>query len=106
MSWSVCNHRGHQVAAATQFIVEEKFLTQYRVPALLAVGLEGFWGLLLCAVAGPFLARLQVGGAAVDRVAEALQVRNMRRTCSCIFFIHARRVRALPLCPPVVVLFL
>ena len=67
-------HCAAQVAAATQFIVEEKFLTQYRVPALLAVGLEGFWGLLLCMVAGPFLARLHVGGGVVDRVPEAFQV--------------------------------
>ena len=29
-----------QLFAALQFIVEEKFLAQYQVPALLAVGLE------------------------------------------------------------------
>ena len=36
-----------QLAAATQFIVEEKYLAKFRVPALLAVGLEGFWGLVI-----------------------------------------------------------
>ena len=28
---------------------------QYRVPALLAVGLEGFWGVVICAIALPIL---------------------------------------------------
>ncbi len=49
-----------QIAAAAQFIIEEKFLTQYRVPALLAVGLEGFWGLLICLTIGPWLARVDL----------------------------------------------
>ncbi|CAL5225386.1 g8193 [Coccomyxa viridis] len=44
-----------QLLAATQFIVEEKYLAKYRVPALLAVGLEGFWGLVISAVALPIL---------------------------------------------------
>jgi len=34
-----------QVLAATQFVVEEKFLAKYEVPALQCVGWEGFWGL-------------------------------------------------------------
>ncbi|WIA13396.1 hypothetical protein OEZ85_006976 [Tetradesmus obliquus] len=37
-----------QMFTALQFIMEEKFLVKYKVPALLAVGLEGCWGLLLC----------------------------------------------------------
>jgi hypothetical protein len=41
--------------AALQFILEEKFLAKYRVPALLAVGLEGFWGMVICAIALPIL---------------------------------------------------
>eukprot|EP00891_Asterochloris_glomerata_P001144 jgi/Astpho2/1144/Aster-07690 len=45
-----------QVAAALQFIIEEKYLAQYRVPALFGVGLEGFWGLLISCAALPILA--------------------------------------------------
>ena len=41
-----------QLFAATQFIVEEKYLAKYEVPALLAVGLE---------VRVPRLARLRSG---------------------------------------------
>lgn len=48
--------------AALQFILEEKFLAKYRVPALLAVGLEGFWGMVICAIALPILT-LQKDGA-------------------------------------------
>ncbi|DBB07830.1 TPA: hypothetical protein ACH3X3_009239 [Trebouxia sp. C0006] len=44
-----------QIAAALQFIIEEKYLAKYRVPALLGVGLEGMWGLLLSAIALPIL---------------------------------------------------
>ena len=36
------------LAAALQFILEEKFLGQFHVQPLLAVGLEGMWGILLC----------------------------------------------------------
>lgn len=35
-----------QIIAATQMVVEQKFLTQYNVPAMLAVGWEGFFGFL------------------------------------------------------------
>ncbi|WIA33541.1 hypothetical protein OEZ86_006665 [Tetradesmus obliquus] len=42
-----------QMFTALQFIMEEKFLVKYKVPALLAVGLEGCWGLLLCAFVLP-----------------------------------------------------
>ena len=44
-----------QMAAALQFIIEEKYLAKYRVPALLGVGLEGMWGLVLSAIALPIL---------------------------------------------------
>ena len=44
-----------QIAAALQFIIEEKYLAKYRVPALLGVGLEGMWGLALSAIALPIL---------------------------------------------------
>lgn len=35
------------------------FLLQYKVPALLAVGLEGFWGLVICAIALPILSNVK-----------------------------------------------
>ncbi|KAL4418661.1 hypothetical protein ABPG77_003579 [Micractinium sp. CCAP 211/92] len=44
-----------QLLAATQFIVEEKYLVKYRAPVLMAVGMEGFWGLVLSCVALPVL---------------------------------------------------
>ena len=44
-----------QMAAALQIIIEEKYLAKYRVPALLGVGLEGMWGLVLSAIALPIL---------------------------------------------------
>ncbi|KAI8462765.1 MAG: hypothetical protein J3K34DRAFT_527501 [Monoraphidium minutum] len=50
-----------QAFNALQFILEEKFLVQYKVPALLAVGLEGCWGFALCALALPALALARGG---------------------------------------------
>jgi drug/metabolite transporter (DMT)-like permease len=59
--------------SATQFIVEEKFLAQYRAPVLLAVGAEGLWGLLLSAAALPLLSVVHgPGGAPLDSLPEAL----------------------------------
>jgi len=52
---------GAQAATALQFITEEKMLSRHRVPALLAVGLEGVWGLCLCAVALPALTLISSG---------------------------------------------
>jgi drug/metabolite transporter (DMT)-like permease len=49
-----------QAFSALQFVVEEKYVKQYRVPALLAVGLEGFWGLILCCLALPLFQNIQV----------------------------------------------
>jgi drug/metabolite transporter (DMT)-like permease len=47
---------GAQIFTALQFVVEEKSVKQFRMPALLAVGLEGFWGLVLsCAYLPLFL---------------------------------------------------
>mmetsp|Transcript_27520 Transcript_27520/g.67949 ORF Transcript_27520/g.67949 Transcript_27520/m.67949 type:complete len:398 (+) Transcript_27520:192-1385(+) len=38
-----------QVVVATQMVVEERFLSKYKIHALQAVGWEGFWGLIfLC----------------------------------------------------------
>jgi hypothetical protein len=56
-----------QVVAALQFIVEEKFLSKYSVPPHIAVGLEGFWGLIICAVSFPLLGMLrQSNGEPID----------------------------------------
>eukprot|EP00798_Chlamydomonas_sp_ICE-L_P022126 gene22126-29187_t len=48
-----------QIFAALQFILEEKYLTKFRVEPLLAVGIEGAWGLLLCIFALPMLTVLK-----------------------------------------------
>eukprot|EP00284_Hemiselmis_tepida_P013338 CAMPEP_0174924742 /NCGR_PEP_ID=MMETSP1355-20121228/7445_1 /TAXON_ID=464990 /ORGANISM="Hemiselmis tepida, Strain CCMP443" /LENGTH=427 /DNA_ID=CAMNT_0016170575 /DNA_START=241 /DNA_END=1524 /DNA_ORIENTATION=+ len=40
-----------QVVVSTQMVVEEKFLSRYRVSALQAVGWEGLWGLLFLSIA-------------------------------------------------------
>ena len=48
-----------QIAAAFQFIIEEKFLSKYQVPPMRAVGLEGMWGLLICSIALPVVGYLK-----------------------------------------------
>ncbi|GIL57447.1 hypothetical protein Vafri_12671 [Volvox africanus] len=50
-----------QAFTALQFILEEKFVAQYRVPTLLAVGLEGMWGTTICTIALPVLALVRTG---------------------------------------------
>ncbi|KIZ04060.1 Uncharacterized protein MNEG_3904 [Monoraphidium neglectum] len=61
-----------QAFTALQFILEEKFLVQYKVPALLAVGLEGCWGFALCALAMPVLTFVRGGdGLPIDDAAGA-----------------------------------
>ncbi|GFR44394.1 hypothetical protein Agub_g5617, partial [Astrephomene gubernaculifera] len=64
-----------QAFTALQFILEEKFVAAYRVPTLLAVGLEGAWGMLVCCVALPVLGavRAGAGGEPVDSAAQALR---------------------------------
>eukprot|EP00892_Ulva_mutabilis_P004515 jgi/Ulvmu1/2435/UM134_0016.1 len=47
-----------QVFAALQYVVEEKYVKHYRVPASLAVGLEGFWGLILSCILLPLFQNL------------------------------------------------
>ena len=49
-----------QVFAALQFVVEEKYVKHYRIPALLAVGLEGFWGLIPSCLLLPLFQNLTV----------------------------------------------
>lgn len=51
-----------QIFSALQFVFEEKYVKHYRVPALLAVGLEGFWGLVLCCLALPLFQNIKVRG--------------------------------------------
>lgn len=63
-----------QMAAALQFIIEEKYLAKYRVPALLGVGLEGMWGLLLSAIALPILSIVKGSdGLAMDSLFSAFR---------------------------------
>ena len=63
-----------QIAAALQFIIEEKYLAKYRVPALLGVGLEGMWGLLLSAIALPILSAVKGSdGLATDSLFSAFR---------------------------------
>ena len=72
-----------QLAAATQFIIEEKYLTAYRVPALLAVGLEGMWGLVISAAALPALTFIRwPDGTPIDVLPAAIRVGpHSSKTC-------------------------
>ncbi|KAF8058115.1 SLC35F6 [Scenedesmus sp. PABB004] len=64
---------GAQMFTALQFILEEKFLVKYKVPALLAVGLEGCWGLVLCAVVLPLASSITgADGRPLDDAREAV----------------------------------
>ena len=68
---------GAQAATALQFIVEEKVLGGARVPAMAAVGLEGAWGLVICAVVLPILSSVHTrvgGGRAMDSGAALRQI--------------------------------
>lgn len=49
-----------QLFAALQFIIEEKYMAKYKLPPLLAVGLEGFWGIILSCIALPLCQLVQV----------------------------------------------
>ena len=84
-----------QVAAATQFIVEEKVLSKYKIPANVAVGLEGFWGLGICAIALPIALKVRHNGEPVENFHEAvaqigasrqLQVTTLLSVVSIAFF--------------------
>ena len=65
-------------------------LRRYRVPALLAVGLEGFWGLVISAVALPILSVVRGSdGLPLDSAMQAFRVRafaahatSSRRLCA------------------------
>jgi hypothetical protein len=68
-----------QLLAAACIIVEEKYLVRYRAPVLLAVGLEGFWGLALSCAALPALSLIQgPEGRPLDSFGQAWEV--SRRT--------------------------
>ena len=56
-----------QIFSALQFVVEEKYVKHYRMPALLAVGLEGFWGLILSCGYLPLFLHMKVRFAALQR---------------------------------------
>lgn len=57
-------------------MLKELHLTlQYKVPALLAVGLEGFWGLVICAIALPVLSNVKGDdGRSLDSFRGAIRV--------------------------------
>ncbi|KAJ9524510.1 hypothetical protein QJQ45_019531 [Haematococcus lacustris] len=60
--------------AALQFILEEKFLGTYRMQPLLAVGIEGAWGVLLCLGALPLLTYVKLpNGRPLDDASAAFQ---------------------------------
>ena len=55
-----------------------RHLLQYRVPALLAVGLEGFWGLIICAIALPILTAVHgSNGLPLDSLPSAVKVHHL-----------------------------
>lgn len=63
-----------QLLMATQFIAEEKLLTRFKTPPLLAVGLEGFWGLIICGVAMPILSMVKkANGKPLDHLPSAIR---------------------------------
>jgi len=85
---------GAQAATALQFILEEKVLAAHRTPALLAVGLEGAWGLLLCAGALPLLSTVTLHGKPLDDASAALRAitaspRLAASTAACVLSIAA-----------------
>eukprot|EP00898_Chlorokybus_atmophyticus_P008751 jgi/Chlat1/8878/Chrsp92S08195 len=44
-----------QALGGLQVVLEEKFLAKYHVPSMQAVGIEGFWGVLISLIALPIL---------------------------------------------------
>lgn len=85
---------GAQAATALQFILEERVLAAHRAPALLAVGLEGVWGLLLCAFALPALSTVTLHGKPLESAPAALRViaaspRLAGSTLACVLSIAA-----------------
>ena len=51
-----------QFFSACLFIVEEKILGSYYLDPLMVVGLEGFWGLLLCCILLPIFQQIECTG--------------------------------------------
>lgn len=53
---------------------------QYRAPVLLAVGVEGAWGVAICALALPLLTAVRgPGGLPIDSLTQALAVSRGER---------------------------
>lgn len=57
-----------QLVVATQFVVEEKVLGKMEVPALMAVGFEGFWGVILLSTILPCMYLIKING---DRIEDS-----------------------------------
>ena len=63
-----------QILNAAQFIIEEKFLRTYHPPVLLAVGIEGVVGVVLCTLALPLLSIVPgPGGAPLEDASAAIR---------------------------------
>jgi drug/metabolite transporter (DMT)-like permease len=63
-----------QLAAAFQFIIEEKYLGTYGVKPHLAVGLEGCWGFLACMIILPIMKQMKTSsGEPLDDLSEAIE---------------------------------
>ena len=67
------DHSGQAQQSGCQLWTDDA--CRYRVPALLAVGLEGFWGLVISAVALPILGMVRgTDGLPLDSTAQAFRV--------------------------------
>ena len=62
-----------QLAAAFQFIIEEKYLSKYGVKPHIAVGFEGIWGFLACMILLPIMQQVKVGGTPFDSLPVAIE---------------------------------
>ena len=72
--FSLITHRLRGVGCGAR---ECWLLRRYRVPALLAVGLEGFWGLAISAVALPILSVVRGSdGLPLDSATQGFRVRG------------------------------
>lgn len=94
-AWPPCARRAVQIFAALQYVVEEKFVKHYRVPASLAVGLEGFWGLVLSCVLLPLFQHLPVRTSPPPPPLPPLQSPSLR-CIQCPPDAPSRRCRATP----------
>lgn len=73
---------------------------QYRVPALLAVGLEGFWGLVICSAALPILSKVHGSdGLPLDGFNDAIKVHHRLPMAPCNPSLPASQMNAMAHAP-------